>query len=97
MGIVFWEKGGEVGMKHEAHVEFNNFPEPITGSFLTNEQAEQFKNVFKDFVKVIWCKDCTYRFNDCCYNKKSNRINFGVYVADDWFCADGVYRKNNNE
>lgn len=39
--------------------------------------------------EIIRCKDCKHRFNDCCYDKKSNRINFGVYVADNWFCADG--------
>lgn len=38
---------------------------------------------------VIRCKDCKHRFNGCCYDKNSERINFGVYVSDDWFCANG--------
>ena len=42
-----------------------------------------------ELVRVVRCKDCKCRFNGCCYNRKSDRINFGVYVADDWFCADG--------
>lgn len=41
---------------------------------------------------IVRCKDCKHRFNGCCYDKKSDRINFGVYVADDWFCADGERR-----
>lgn len=48
-----------------------------------------------DNEEIVRCKYCKHRFNDCCYNKKSNRINFGVYVADDWFCADGERRDDN--
>lgn len=43
--------------------------------------------------ELIRCKDCKNRFDGCCYDRKSDRINFGVYVKDDWFCADGVKRE----
>ena len=39
--------------------------------------------------ELVRCKDCKHRFNGCCYGKKSNRINFGINVSDDWYCADG--------
>ena len=71
------------------YVEFNDFSKPITGSFLTNEQAEQFKNAFKDFVNVIRCKDCIHgeiqgEFVHC--------DAYGLHKPD-WFCADGERRK----
>ena len=42
--------------------------------------------------ELVRCKDCKHRINGCCYIKKSDRIHFGVYVADEWFCADGERR-----
>ena len=39
--------------------------------------------------ELVRCKDCKHRYDGCCYDKKSNRINFGAYVSDEWFCADG--------
>jgi len=45
-----------------------------------------------DAVQIVRCKDCKHRFNGCCYNKESDRVNFGIYVGDDWFCADGERR-----
>ena len=39
--------------------------------------------------EIVRCKDCKNRFDGCCYNRKSDRTNFGVFVADDWFCGDG--------
>ena len=39
--------------------------------------------------ELIRCKDCKHRFDGCCYN----RINFGLYVADNWYCADGERRE----
>ena len=42
--------------------------------------------------ELIRCKDCKNRFDGCCYNRKSDRTNFGVFVADDWFCGDGERR-----
>ena len=44
------------------------------------------------YRELVRCKDCKHRFDGCCYNKKNNRISFGVYVADNWFCADGDRR-----
>ncbi len=71
-------------MKRETYVEFNDFQKPITGSFLTNEQAEQFKNAFNDFVQVIRCKDCRKNCTDNCL-LYWNDIN----TPDNWYCADG--------
>jgi len=56
------------------------------------ELEERLAIVLEGQPEIVRCKDCKHRFNSCCYNKKSNRINFGVYVADDWFCADGERR-----
>lgn len=46
-----------------------------------------------DAVPVVRCKDCKHRFNGCCYNKESNRVNFTEHVPDDWYCADGERRE----
>lgn len=82
-------KAGKVGMKDEAYIEFNDFPTPITGSFLTNEQAEQFKNAFRDFVQVVRCKDCKHWETESALFGKCELWHLcGVYGAD-WFCADG--------
>ena len=53
---------------------------------------EAIKTIKKNCVDIVRCKDCKNRFDDCCYNRKSDRTNFGVFVADDWFCADGERR-----
>ena len=45
--------------------------------------------LLKEQEAVVRCKDCKNRFDGCCYNRKSDRTNFGVFVADDWFCGDG--------
>ena len=42
---------------------------------------------------LVRCKDCKHRYNGCCYNKETKRINFTIEVPDDWFCADGERRK----
>jgi len=39
--------------------------------------------------ELVRCKDCKHRYNGCCYNKETERINFTIPVDDDWFCADG--------
>lgn len=72
----------------------------VTPSRAFNEYTEDELKMFahdalvllKEQLEVIRCKDCKHRFNGCCYDRKSDRINFGVYVADDWFCADGERR-----
>ena len=86
--------GGEVGMKETEKVPFDSMPPLIRGSFLTKEQTEKLKEPFKDVVSVVRCKDCKNRFDGCCYNRKSDRTNFGVFVADDWFCADGKRKED---
>ena len=50
---------------------------------------EMVENLLREQPEIVRCKDCKHRLNGCCYNKASKRINFGVYVAYDWFCADG--------
>lgn len=79
-------------MKREAYVEFNDFPKPITGSFLTNEQAEQFKNAFKDFVQVIRCKDCIHGGIDSASYPHYWCSPHSEYHEADWYCADGERR-----
>lgn len=64
----------------------DDFPKPITGTFLTNEQAEQFKNVFKDFVQVIRCKDCKWNSGTA---EKPFCMMQSVPRPKDWFCAEG--------
>ena len=41
--------------------------------------------LLKEQPEIVRCKDCKHRFDGCCYNN----LNFGVYVANNWFCADG--------
>lgn len=49
-----------------------------------------------EYIQIVRCKDCKYWYNGCCYSRVSNRINFTVEVPDDWFCADGE-RKEDDE
>ena len=68
-------------------VPFDVIPQIHTGSFLTKEQAEQFKEAFKDLTVVVRCKDCTQN-NQC-------SIQFKFADADnpgEWFCAYGKRR-----
>ena len=74
-------------MNENENVPFDSIPQLHTGSFLTKEQAEQFKEAFKNLTVVVRCKDCKHRGTYDC----------PVYVGgdgmcsepDDWFCADG--------
>ena len=71
----------------------DQMPQLHTGSFLTNEQAEQFKEAFKNLTVVVRCKDCKhgrqYEPNaiDCEYRE--------LATEPDWFCADGVAKDIN--
>ena len=38
----------------------DSFPPIHTGSFLTKEQAEQFREAFKNVTSVVRCCDCIY-------------------------------------
>lgn len=76
-------------------VPFELIPQIHTGSFLTKEQAEQFKEAFKDMTVVVRCKDC----KECYF--ASNRVpheqswacgKHGIDVTLDWYCADGDRR-----
>ena len=51
--------------------------------------AHDALELLREQEPIVRCKDCKHRFNGRCYDRKSDRINFGVYVAGDWFCADG--------
>lgn len=48
----------------------DQMPQLHTGSFLTKEQAEQFKEAFKNLTVVVRCKDCKYydSFSQECRN-----------------------------
>ena len=54
--------------------------------------VEAIRTIKKNCVDIVRCNDCKNRFDGCCYNRKSDRTNFGVFVANDWFCADGERR-----
>ena len=58
-------KKGEKTMSH-----IDQMPQLHTGSFLTKEQAEQFKEAFKNLTVVVRCKDCKYydSFSQECRN-----------------------------
>ena len=83
-------KVGETEMSDDEFVSYDEFPKPHTGSFLTAKQAESFKDVFKDLVRVVRCKDCNKRGTSECYvENASGELAFPWIPPDDWFCADG--------
>ena len=47
-------------MNENENVPFDSIPQFHTGSFLTKEQAEQFKETFKNLTVVVRCCDCVY-------------------------------------
>lgn len=47
-------------MNENENVPFDSIPQLHTGSFLTKEQAEQFKEAFKNLTVVVRCCDCIY-------------------------------------
>ena len=67
-----------------SHID--QMPQLHTGSFLTKEQAEQFRDAFKNLTVVVRCKDCKNLgyTNSHWFCKWLNRC-----VDEDWFCADG--------
>ena len=88
-------------------VPFDVIPQIYTGSFLTKEQAEQFKEAFKDMTVVVRCKDCKHRpIKPDNYKGSGFSLNFPDYKCpclcddpyyswypdDNWFCADGERR-----
>lgn len=80
-------------MNENENVPFDQMPQLHTGSFLTKEQAEQFKDTFKNLTVVVRCKDCkqgveSYNVDAMLCNKN------GRYHGLDWFCADGERRNN---
>lgn len=74
-------------------VPYDSTPHLHTESFLTKEQAEQFKDVFKNVVAVVRCRDCKHCFTDG-DNVRFNvcELNHNKVQSDDWFCADGEHR-----
>ena len=76
-------------MNENENVPFDSIPQFHTGSFLTKEQAEQFRDTFKNLTVVVRCKDCNNRgTSDCPIEELCN----GWIPLDDWFCADGERR-----
>lgn len=74
----------------EIIVPYDSTPHLHTGTFLTKEQAEQFKDVFKDLTVVVRCRDCKHCFvegDNVRYNVCD--LNHNKCQPDDWFCADG--------
>lgn len=47
-------------MNENENVPFDQMPQLHTGSFLTKEQAEQFRDTFKNLTVVVRCCDCIY-------------------------------------
>ena len=76
---------------------YNSIPQFHTESFLTWQQAEQFKDVFKNMVVVIRCRDCKHHDpeNGRCDN--GNSIIWNLPRPDDWFCADGERQLSGND
>lgn len=69
----------------------DQMPQIHTGSFLTKEQAEQFRDTFKNLTVVVRCEDCKNLgyTNSHWFCKWLNRC-----VDEDWFCADGERKGN---
>jgi hypothetical protein len=91
----------------EIIVPYDSTPHIHTGTFLTKEQAEQFKDVFKDLTVVARCKDCKHRpikpndyengfdleFPDNkCPCQNGDDGWYSWYPADNWYCAEGERR-----
>ena len=60
---------------------------------MIEDALDTIKDALKEQPEIVRCKDCKDRFNGRCYSRKSDRVNFGVDVPDDWFCADGVRKE----
>lgn len=73
-------------------VPFDVIPQIHTGSFLTKEQAEQFKEAFKDLTVVVRCKDCKHGAYVVRYGMLPFVTCGGVDHELDWFCANGKRR-----
>lgn len=69
-------------------VPFDLISQIYTGSFLTKEQAEQFKDIFKNLTLVVRCKDCKNQYDPIHCQMYSE----GMKTPDDWYCADGERR-----
>ena len=76
-------------MNENENVPFDQMPQLHTGSFLTQEQAEQFKDTFKNLTVVVRCKDCKHFEIENGNIYGFCKINHGTYIKADWFCADG--------
>ena len=76
-------------MNENEIVPFDQMPQLHTGSFLTKEQAEQFRGTFKNLTVVVRCKDCKKHNSWECWQYFLGRIK----IPDNWFCADGVKRE----
>ena len=69
-----------------------------TGSFLTKEQAEQFRDTFKNLTVVVRCKDCRHGCKPSTFQYYPNLTwcnRHSTSHDDDWFCADGVAKDIN--
>lgn len=56
---------------------------------------------FKDFVKVVRCKDCKWSNDDCseCMNPTlalGGDYTSCLYIEPNWFCADGRRKEKND-
>ena len=88
-------------MNENENVPFDQMPQLHTGSFLTKEQAEQFRETFKNLTVVVRCKDCRFLIDHYGFMNDgycANMIDkYGVKFKPDkdWFCADGVAKDIN--
>lgn len=73
-----------------SHID--QMPQLHTGSFLTKEQAEQFRDAFKNLTVVVRCKDCKHYNIIGCSEGFGWCEKYGTGHTDDWFCADGERR-----
>ena len=74
-------------MNENENVPFDQMPQLHTGSILTKEQAEQFKDTFKNLTVVVRCKDCKWHSEKGFCKHPSGGA--GNVRPTDWFCADG--------
>lgn len=76
-------------MNENENVPFDSIPQLHTGSFLTKEQAEQFKEAFKNLTVVIRCKDCKNGSMDSVSYPQFWCSAHTEYHEGEYFCADG--------
>ena len=83
-------------MNGNENIPFDQIPQLHTESFLTKEQAEQFRDTFKNLTVVVRCRDCKHWLSPGIGYKNADLgrcmgRGHGLQKSE-FFCADGERR-----